>query len=86
MLEQLLTLQFFFLNFSDFITKSYYNMITIYTHVINSLYFLIIKLYKVILYLYCTHKYPNTSLFTQITLQQKVMHIINIKHTHTHII
>ena len=84
MFEQLLTLQFFFLNFSDFITKSYYNMITIHTHVINLLYFL--KLCKVILYLYCTHKYPNTSLFTQITLQQKVIHIINIKHTHTHII
>ena len=84
MLEQPLTLQFFFLNFSNFITKGYYNMITIHTHMINSLYFL--KLYKVILFVYCTHKYPNTSLFTQITLQQKVMHIINIKHTHTHII
>ena len=68
MLEQSLTLQFFFLNFSDFIIKSYYNMITIHTHVINSLYFLIIKLYKVILYLYYTHKYPHTLLFTQITL------------------
>ena len=42
--------------------------ITIHTHVINPLYFLIIKLYKIILYLYCTHKYLYTSLFTQITL------------------
>ena len=31
-----------------------YNMITIHTHVTNPLYFLIIKLYKVILYLYYT--------------------------------
>ena len=29
MLEQSLTVQFFFLNCSDFITKSYYNMITV---------------------------------------------------------
>ena len=58
----------FFLNFSNFMTKSYYNMITIYTHVTNPLYFSIIKLYKVILYLYCTHKHPHTSLLTQITL------------------
>ena len=41
-------------------TKSYYNMITIHTHVINPLYFLIIKLYKFILYLYCTRKDPRT--------------------------
>ena len=67
-LKQSLTLPFFFLNFSDYITKSYYNIITIHIYVINSLYFLIIKLYKVILYLYCTHKYPHTLLFTQITL------------------
>ena len=43
-------------------------MTIIHTHVINPLYFLIIKLYKVILYLYCTHKYLHISLFTQITL------------------
>ena len=61
-------------------------MITIHTYVINPLYFLIIKLYKVILYLYCIHRYPHTTLFTQITLKQKVMNTINIKHTHTHII
>ena len=71
-------------------------MIIIHTHVIKLLYFLIIKLYKVILYLYCIHKYPHTSLFTQITfffskfteitLKQKVMHTINIRYTHTHII
>ena len=65
---QSLTLHFFFLNFTNFITKSYYNMITIHTHVINPLYFLIIKPYKIILYLYCTHKYPLTSLFTQMKL------------------
>ena len=68
MLEQSLTLQIFFLNFSNFITKGYYNIITIHTHVANPLYFLIIKLYKVILYLYCTHKHPRTLLFTKITL------------------
>ena len=50
-LEQSLTLQFFFLNFSDFITKNYYNMIIIHTHETNLLYFLITKSYKVILYL-----------------------------------
>ena len=60
MLEYLLTLQFIFLNFSNFMTTSYYNMMTIHTHVTNPLYFLIIKLYKVILYLYCTHKHPGT--------------------------
>ena len=60
MLEYLLTLQFIFLNFSNFMTTSYYNMMTIHTHVTNPLYFLIIKLYKVILYLYCTHKHPHT--------------------------
>ena len=41
-------------------TKSYYNIITISTHVTNPLYFLIIKLYKVILYLYFIHKHPHT--------------------------
>ena len=56
------------IKFNLTITKSYYNMITIHTHVINPLYFLIIKLYKIILYLYCIHKYPHTLLFTQITL------------------
>ena len=60
MLEYLLTLQFIFLNFSNFMTTSYYNMMTIHTHVTNPLYFLIIKLYKVILYFYCTHKHPRT--------------------------
>ena len=83
---QSLTLQFFFLNFFDFITKGYYNMITIHTHIINPLYFLIIKLYKGILYLYYTHKHQHTSLFTQIILQQKVRHTINIRHTHPLII
>ena len=51
MLEESLTLLIFLL-ITHFITKCYYNMTTIYTHVTNSLYFLIIKLYKVILYLY----------------------------------
>ena len=36
--------------------------------------------------LYCIHKLPHTSLFTKITLYQKVMHTINIRYTHTHII
>ena len=61
MLGQSLTLWFFFLNFTNFITKSYYNMIIIHTHVTNYIYFLIIKLYKFILYLYYTHKHPHTS-------------------------
>ena len=61
MLEQSLTLKFFFLNFSDFITKNYYNVITIHTLVTNPFYFLINKLYKAILYLYYTHKHPHTS-------------------------
>ena len=45
MLEYLLTLQFIFLNFSNFMTTSYYNMMTIHTHVTNPLYFLIINFY-----------------------------------------
>ena len=65
MLKQSLTLQFFFLNFINFITKSYYNMITVHTHVIkkkkNPLYFLIVKLYKVKLYLYYTYKHLHKS-------------------------
>ena len=56
------------------------------TQVTNPFYFLIIKLYKIILYLYCTYKHPHTSLVTQITIKQKVMHTVNISHTHTHII
>ena len=79
MLKQSLTLQFFFFIFSDFIIKSYYNKITIHTHVINPLYFLIIKLYKIILYLYYTHKYLHTSLFTQITLI--LTHILRLENT-----
>ena len=50
MLEQPLALLLFFLKFTNFITKQYSNMIIIHTHVRNPLYFLIIKLYKVILY------------------------------------
>ena len=46
-------------------------MITIRTHVINPLYFLIIKLYKIILYLYTTPTDSHIPQFTQITLQQK---------------
>ena len=42
--------QFFFKIFTNFITKSYYNMITIHTHVTNHFYFLIVKLYKFIIY------------------------------------
>ena len=49
MLGQSLTLRFFFLNFTNFITKFNYNMITIYTHVTDHIYFLIIKLYIFIL-------------------------------------
>ena len=41
-------------------TKSYYNMMTIHNQVTNPLYFLIIKLHKVILYLYYAHKRPRT--------------------------
>ena len=44
----------------DFITNIYYNLITIYTYVTNYLYFLIIKLYKVILYLYYTRTQAST--------------------------
>ena len=50
MLEQPLALLLFFLKLTNFITKQYSNMIIIHTHVRNPLYFLIIKLYKVILY------------------------------------
>ena len=64
MLEQSLILQFFFLNFSNFITKSYYIIITIHIHVTNPLYFLIIKLYKVILYLYGTQTSNHVSIHT----------------------
>ena len=67
-LEQSLTLPFFFLSFSNFITKSNYNTVNTHTHKTNLLSFLIIKLYKAILYLCCTHKHPHTLLFTQIIL------------------
>ena len=43
-------------------------MISIYTNVTNYMYFLIIKLYKVILYLYYTCTHQHTSQFTQETL------------------
>ena len=56
---------------AHFIIKSYYNMITIhthvinpFTHVINPFYFLIIKLYKVILYLYCRHTIIHTHYYS----------------------
>ena len=52
-------------------------------------YFLIIKLYKFMLYLYYKHIYSHTPQFTQITKKNKKMHtisiIINIKHTFIHI-
>ena len=57
-------------------------MIAIYIHVTNPFHFLIIKLYKVILYLCFTHKHPHTLFFTQITVKEKVMHTINIRHTY----
>ena len=52
MFEESLILLFFLI--INLLTKYYYNMITMHIHVTNSLYFLIIKLYKVILYLYYT--------------------------------
>ena len=68
-------------------TKIYYNMITIHNHVTNPLYYLIIKLYKVILYLYFTHKHPHTHHYSHkwhYKKKKKVMHTINIRHTYTH--
>ena len=66
-------------------------MITIHTHVTNPLYFLIIKLYKVILYLYCTHKHPCICHYSdkkhykeKKKKKKKLMHTINIRHTHGH--
>ena len=50
-------------------------MITIYTSVRNPLYFLIIKLYKVILY-YTIHEHIHTN---NIITKKKIMHIL---HTH----
>ena len=44
-------------------------MITIYT---SNKYFLVIKLYKVIVYLCYTYTPSHTSQFTQITLYQKI--------------
>ena len=49
MFEESLILLFLITKFT---TKWYYNMIIIHTHVTNPLYFLIIKLYKIILYYY----------------------------------
>ena len=45
---------------TNFITKSFYNMIIIHIHITNPLYFLSIELYKVILYLYYIHIYSHT--------------------------
>ena len=60
-------------------------MITLYTY---NKYFLVIKLYKVIVYLCYTYTPSHTSQFTQITLYQKInkkiMHKISITHAHTH--
>ena len=50
---------YYFCLIANFIIKCYYNMIIIHTHITNPLYFLIIKLYKVILYLYYTHTHSH---------------------------
>ena len=55
MLEESLTLIFFLI--TNFITKCNHNIITIHIDVTNPLYFLIIELYKVILYVYYTHTF-----------------------------
>ena len=80
MLKQSLTLQFFFLNFFNFITKSYYNMITIHTNVTNHFYFLIIKLYK---FKFKTQTFTHSIIHTN-NIITKNMHTINIRYTHTH--
>ena len=64
MFEESLTFLFFLI--TNFITKCYYNMIIIHTYVTNPLYFLIIKLYKVILYIFILY----THIFTQIILKK----------------
>ena len=62
MLGQSLTFNFFFLNFTNFMTESSYNMITIHKNVTNHLYFPIIKLHKFILYTQTsTHIIINTN-------------------------
>ena len=53
-------------------------MITIYTSVTNPLYFLIIKLYKVILY-YTIHEHIHTN--NIITKKTKIMHILHTQIT-----
>ena len=55
MFEESLTLIFFLT--TNFITKCYHNITTIHIDVTNPLYFLIIELYKVILYVYYTHTF-----------------------------
>ena len=52
-------------------------MITIYTSVTNPLYFLIIKLYKVILY-YTIHEHIHTN---NIITKKKIMHILHTQIT-----
>ena len=78
MFEESLTLIFFLT--TNFITKCYHNIITIHIDVTNPLYFLIIELYKVILYVYYTH--------THIYIDNIITKINNVhnqyqKYTHT---
>ena len=69
-------------------------MIIIHTYVTNHLYFLIINLYKVILYLYYARKCLHTSQFTQIRFynnnnnnnNNNNAHNQYLTCTHTHII
>ena len=44
-------------------------MITILTHITNSFYFVIIKLYKIKLYLYYTHAYTSTHITFNIYIE-----------------
>ena len=82
MFGQSLTLRFFFLNFTNFITKSYYNMKTIHTHVANHLYFLIIKLYIYIIFILYTQTSTHIIIHTNNIIIKSNVH--NQYYTHSH--
>ena len=74
---------------TNFMTISCYNTITIHTHVTNSMYFLIIQVYKVILYLFILyiHIFTHITIHTNNIIKKKIQiaYTINIKHILTHI-